>query len=67
MAKIIKPIRPLVIAGSDEAQCRRFGQPLNDIDRNPSSTFGSWLSQCAVGDLRPGSFSTKVLHQVSDS
>src|SRR5215217_6920427 len=67
MAKIIKPIWPLVIAGSDEAQCRGFGHPLNDIGRNPSSTFGSRLSQCALGDLRPGSFSTKALHQVSDS
>ena len=66
MSKIIKPGRPLVVAGNDETCRRRFGQPLEHIDRDLCCALGNRLAQHALNDLGPGTFGTQVLNQLSN-
>jgi hypothetical protein len=65
MSKIIKSVWPLVVARHDEAHCRRFRHSLNYFHRDPSSAFGSRLSQRTFDDLGPGPLGALILHQVS--
>ena len=65
MSQIIKPCRPLVVAGYDETRCRRFGQPLEHVDVT-CGALGSRFAQHALNDLGPGTLGTQVLHQLGD-
>jgi len=62
MSKIIKPGRPLVVAGNDEACRRRFGQSLEHIDPDLCCALGNRLAQHTLNDLCPGTFGAQVLN-----
>jgi hypothetical protein len=67
MPKIIKPARPLVIAGHDETHSGRFGQPLYGISRYGCGPLCSRLTEDTLDDLGPGGLGTDVLDKFSDS
>ena len=62
MSKIIKPGRPLVVAGNDETGPRRFGRPLEHISCDPYCTPGHRLAQHPLNDLGPSTLGTQVLN-----
>ena len=58
MSKIIKPARPVVVARNDEPCRRLLGQSLEHIDPDLRCALGNRLTEEALNDLRPGTFST---------
>jgi hypothetical protein len=64
MSKIIKPARP-VVARNDEPCARLRGQSLEHIDPDLRCALGNRLTQEALNDLRPGTFSTYVVNQLA--
>jgi hypothetical protein len=67
MPKIIKPARPLVIAGHDETHGWRLGQPLNGINPCCRGPLRSRLTQDTLNDPGPGGLGTDALHKFRDS
>jgi hypothetical protein len=53
MLKIIKPVRPLLVAGNDGAHCPRFGKSFNDIHRTRAARSAAGSPSRTLGDLGP--------------
>jgi hypothetical protein len=58
MPKIVKPTRPLLVAGDDITCGRRCGGPLHIIGADTRGPLRRRLSQDALDDLGPGTLGT---------